>query len=56
VLVKRGTLGCRCKWLKDLVDGGGEERLNEWTISVKEHLKFIEIDFIDTLSTEEGEN
>ena len=29
---------------KDLIDGRGEERFDEWTVCVKGHLKLIEID------------
>jgi hypothetical protein len=55
VLVERGTLRGGGKWLKDLVDEG-EERFNKWTICIEERLKLIEIDFIETLSTEQVEN
>jgi hypothetical protein len=51
VLVGRGTLGGGGKWLKDPVDDGSEERFNKWTICIEER-----IDFMDTLSTEQGEN
>jgi len=44
------------KWLKDLINNKSEERLNKWTICVKERLKLIEIDFIEILSTEKGKN
>jgi len=56
MLIERGALGGGSKWLKDLVDDGSEERFNKWTICIEERLKFIEIDLIDTLSTEKGEN
>jgi hypothetical protein len=56
MLIERGALEGGSKWLKDLVDDGSEERFNKWTICIEEHLKFIEIDLIDTLSTEKGEN
>jgi hypothetical protein len=56
MLIERGALGGRSKWLKDLVDDGSEERFNKWTICIEERLKFIEIDLIDTLSTDKGEN
>jgi hypothetical protein len=30
--------------------------MDEWTVCIKEHLKLFEIDFVDTLSTEDGKN
>jgi hypothetical protein len=56
VLVEGAALGGRCKWLKDLVDGGSKERFNEGTICVEECLKLIEVDLVDALSAKEGEN
>jgi hypothetical protein len=56
VLIERGIPGGGGKWLKDLVDDGSKERINKWTICIEEHLKLIEIDFIDTLSVQQGEN
>ena len=53
---ERGTQGGGSRWLKDLVDDGSEERFNKWTICIEECLTFIEIDLIDTLTTEKGEN
>ena len=38
------------------MDSRGEEKLDEWMVCVKEHLKLFEIDFVDTLSTENGKN
>ena len=56
VLIERGNLGGGCKWPKNLVDDGNEERFNKWTVCIEKRLKLIEMDSIDTLSSEEGEN
>ena len=48
-------MGGGSKWLKDLVEEGSKERFNQRMIYIEEHLKFIEMDFIDALFTEKGE-
>lgn len=36
------------KWLKDLINGRGEERLDKWIVCVKEHLGLFKINFVDS--------